>query len=481
MAVALGLHQVGVVDILYRLSEREGGQLQLGPAGVKAGEGEQILHNVGHTVGFVENNTQEVLFRVGRELSCVVRQRLRIGADVGQGSAQLVGHVGHKLPAELLGLALLGYVVNDDKNAAQTLLVKGGEQKLQAAAAHIPLTVQVAGLLHGQHPLEGSNVGEECIVVLTAANGNGSAQHLLGGGVGLDNRAVPGEGHHTVGHMQKEGAQLGALVLHFFQGALELLGHVIEGAGEHADLVSGGHLDFVGKVAVRHPFSALGQPLNGGDQRLGQQEREKHGDDQAEDQRLYNQRDQLTVEGGHIGAVVLHIDDVAALAPLYCHGYVHIGGGGGVIVAGILTRQHPHQVAGIIGHRLSGLLIVGACQPVAVGTVQYVVFPAAVVNAEGAVGIQNVGDAGCGVLLTLDGSLQVLPEVRVAKGLGHLGIEVLRVVISNRIDQKCTYHRHQGDNQQRHDEHELHVQASKHGDTPSQFFQEMQRRPEPKR
>ena len=107
MAVALGLHQVGVVDILYRLSEREGGQLQLGPAGVKAGEGEQILHNVGHTVGFVENNTQEVLFRVGRELSCVVRQRLRIGADVGQGSAQLVGHVGHKLPAELLGLALL--------------------------------------------------------------------------------------------------------------------------------------------------------------------------------------------------------------------------------------------------------------------------------------------------------------------------------------------------------------------------------------
>ena len=237
----------------------------------------------------------------------------------------------------------------------------------------------------------------------------------------------------------------------------------------------------MGKVAVRHPFSALGQPLNGGDQRLGQQEGEKHGDDKAEDQRLYDQRDQLAVEGGHIGAVVLHIDDVAALAPLYCHGYVHIGGGGGVIVAGILTRQHPHQVAGIIGHRLSGLLIVGACQPVAVGTVQYVVFPAAVVNAEGAVGIQNVGDAGCGVLLTLDGSLQVLPEVRVAKGLGHLGIEVLRVVIGNRIDQKCTYHRHQGDNQQRHDEHELHVQASKHGDTPSQFFQEMQRRPEPKR
>ena len=84
----------------------------------------------------------------------------------------------------------------------------------------------------------------------------------------------------------------------------------------------------MGKVAVRHPFSALGQPLNGGDQRLGQQEGEKHGDDKAEDQRLYDQRDQLAVEGGHIGAVVLHIDDVAALAPLYCHGYVHIGGGG---------------------------------------------------------------------------------------------------------------------------------------------------------
>ena len=47
-------------------------------------------------------------------------------------------------------------------------------------------------------------------------------------------------------------------------------------------IVSVGDLDFVGKVAVRHPFSALGQPLNGGDQRLGQQEGEKHGDDQAE-------------------------------------------------------------------------------------------------------------------------------------------------------------------------------------------------------
>ncbi len=127
--------------------------------------------------------------------------------------------------------------------------------------------------------------------------------------------------------MQKEGAQLGALVLHFFQGALELLGHVIEGAGEHADLVSGGHLDFVGKVAVRHPFSALGQPLNGVISVLDSRKERS-----TEMIRPKINASTISVISSLLRAdtlaVVLHIDDVAALAPLYCHGYVHIGGGG---------------------------------------------------------------------------------------------------------------------------------------------------------
>ena len=95
---------------------------------------------------FLVNHPVE-LFAECEDVSWLNTNRLNASAYGGQI---------RELPAELLGLALLGYVVNDDKNAAQTLLVKGGEQKLQAAAAHIPLTVQVAGLLHGQHPWRGA-------------------------------------------------------------------------------------------------------------------------------------------------------------------------------------------------------------------------------------------------------------------------------------------------------------------------------------
>ena len=162
------------------------------------------------------------------------------------------------------------------QHAAQPLLVKGGEQQLQALAAHGTGPVQVAGGLDRQHPLEGCNVGEQGIIVDAAANGNGRPQQFLGGRVGLDHSAVPGKGHHAVGHVEEQGAQLVALVLHLLQGVVELAGHVVEGAGEDADLIPGGYLQLLRKVAVGHPFRALGKPLNGGDKGFGQQEGEEH-------------------------------------------------------------------------------------------------------------------------------------------------------------------------------------------------------------
>ena len=66
----------------------------------------------------------------------------------------------------------------------------------------------------------------------------------------------------------------------------------------------------------------------------------------------------------------------------------------------------------------------------AVGAVQDEIFPAAVVDAQGAViGAQNPFDAGRAVLLAVGGGLQVRPEIRVPKGLGHLGVKILNIII----------------------------------------------------
>ncbi len=43
-------------------------------------------------------------------------------------------------------------------------------------------------------------------------------EHPGGGGVGVDDLPLAGEGHHAVGHVEEQGVQLVALVLHLAQG-----------------------------------------------------------------------------------------------------------------------------------------------------------------------------------------------------------------------------------------------------------------------
>ena len=125
-------------------------------------------------------------------------------------------------------------------------------------------------------------------------------EHPGGGGVGVDDLPLAGEGHHAVGHVEEQGVQLVALVLHLAQGVLKLPGHVVERVGEHADLVLRGHLDLMGEVPPSHPHRALRQAADGGDHGAGQGEGEQHGDDQAEDQGLHDEQEHLVgqVVGG---------------------------------------------------------------------------------------------------------------------------------------------------------------------------------------
>ena len=444
---------------------------------VEPGQGEQVLHDMGHAVALVENDPQKLFFCGGRQLSGAVREGLGVAADVGKGGAQLVGDIGHKFPLHILGFPLLGHIVEHHQHAALAVPVKGSQQQLQEAFSLPALLLQIVRSL--EHLFQRKQITEEFLI--GSLGSNGTAQHLLGGRIGVDDLSVAGKGHHAVGHVQKQGIQLVALIFHLAQGVLKLSGHVVKGVGEYADLIPGGHLDLSGEVSVGHTHGALGEALDGDDHGLGQQEGQQDGDDQTKDQGLQNQHKHLADEAVHRGLVVQNIDHIGGAAPVQGDGHVHIVGGH-IGTAGVLpSGQCVGEIGRIIGQVLTRIVVV-AGQVLPGLPVQDKQGAAVTVQAQLAgVGLQDVKDGLGSVFLPLGGRGQIPGQGLPGEHIGHLGIEVLRVVIGNRIDQKCTYHRHQGDNQQRHDEHELHVQASKHGDTPSQFFQEMQRRPEPRR
>ena len=56
MGVILGVHQHRLIGVVHRLGKGEDGEAQLAAARVKPGEGEQVLQNMGHAVGFVEDD-----------------------------------------------------------------------------------------------------------------------------------------------------------------------------------------------------------------------------------------------------------------------------------------------------------------------------------------------------------------------------------------------------------------------------------------
>ena len=165
--MVLGVHQDGLIGVVHRLGEGEGAQAQLTAPGVKPGQGEQVLQNVGHAVGLVEDDPQEPVLHLRGQVSHPVVQSLGVALDVGQRGAQLVGHVGHKVLALLLrlfqlvdvGLQLLGHDVEALGELAD--LIAGGHLQL-------PGEVPLGHLLDAKLPAEPGVVQPPADVVVAA-------------------------------------------------------------------------------------------------------------------------------------------------------------------------------------------------------------------------------------------------------------------------------------------------------------------------
>ena len=224
-----------------------------------------------------------------------------------------MGDVGHELLAALLVAVLLRHVVEHDQHAAAGLVGEGRQIQLQRPLPHPHLLLGVVGPLQGQHLLEGMHVPKQLLI--GAAPVHGPLQHGVGGGVAVDEMPVVVESHHAVGHVEEQGVQLVALVLHGGQGGLQHAGHLVEGAGEDADLVGGLHRQLAVKVSGGHPFRAGGELFNGAHHGLGEQEAQQHGDQKADDQGLHDDEEQLAVQAGDRVLVVQDINDEGVVRP----------------------------------------------------------------------------------------------------------------------------------------------------------------------
>ena len=72
-----------------------------------------------------------------------------------------------------------------------------------------------------------------------------------------------------------------------------------------------------------------------------------------------------------------------------------------------------------------------------------------------------------GAVLLRTSVLQVVDKLRVIlEDSLHLGVELLQVEPGHGVHQESAHHRHERDDEQGHDEHELHVKAAEHGSTP---------------
>ncbi len=133
------------------------------------------------------------------------------------------------------------------QHAAAGLVGKRRQKQLQRPVPHLHLRLGVVGSLEGQGLLEGIDLTEEGIV--GSALRHTAMEHIGGGGIAVDKEAVVVKGHHAVGHVEEQGVQLVPLVLHGGQRGLKDISHLVEGAREDADLVSGLHGELAVKVS----------------------------------------------------------------------------------------------------------------------------------------------------------------------------------------------------------------------------------------
>ena len=166
------------------------------------------------------------------------------------------------------------------------LVGEGGQVQFQVPIPHRQLAFGKVGPLEGHQFPEGVDLAEEFLIGAAAVHR--PLEHGVGGGVAVDEAALVVKGHNAVGHVEEEGVQLVAFIFHGGQGGLQDTGHLVEGAGEDADLVGRLHRQFAVKVPGGYPLRAGGQLLNGANHGFGQQETQEHGDQQADDQGLHD-------------------------------------------------------------------------------------------------------------------------------------------------------------------------------------------------
>ena len=165
------------------------------------------------------------------------------------------------------------------------------------------------------------------------------AEIAFGRWVHMDELAVEGKGGDAVGHVQEDGFQLVALALHFVQSFVERLRHVVEGAGQLADLVGGLDRQLLAEVAVGDALCALGDVFKRRGDGFGQQEREQDGDDQPEHHGLHDDCEIAAGELGNLLFAVVEVDDVAHFT-VYCDRdcVIHV------------AVDHSARAAGLAGH-----------------------------------------------------------------------------------------------------------------------------------
>ena len=362
---------------------------------------------------------------------------------------------------------LLRHVVQHHQHAAAGLVREGGQEQLQRPVAHLHLRLGIVGPLEGQRLLEGIDPAEEGVI--GGALRHAAMEHVGGGGIAVDQQTVVVKGHHAVGHVQEQGIQLVALVFHGGQGGLQDPGHLIERAGEDADLIGGLHRQLAVEVPGGHPLGSGGELFDGAHHGLGQQEAQQYGDQQADDQCLHDDEEDLGVQVGDRVLVVQNVDDIGIVAPYDGDGYIHVVGGD------VAAVSHPGAVPlryGVPGGEQVCRLFPGerrgVCRAVQVGaalSVQNKVVPGAVVDAQGAgTALQHLLEPGGSIRLSGPG-----PEggdIAVAVVAEHgvdLFIKGVDIEAGDAGGQERAHHRHQRGDEQQQDQRQLHVQAAEHG------------------
>ena len=469
MPVGPGVELVGPDHAPDRLPEGEARvPHRIGP-GVQTGEGQQVLHDPGHAVRLADDDVQEVPREAGGQVVPGLPQGLRVGADVGQGRAQLVGHVGHELFAPLLVAPPLRHVVQDRQDAPGPF-VEGGDQQFQGPLPYHQLPPYTVRPLEGQHVPEGGHLAEELLVPLTGAQL--PLEHLPGGGVPVDRAAVQTEGHHAVGHMEEEGVQLVALVLHGGQGLPQDPGHVVERARQGADLVGGSHGQGLAELPGGHAFGPGGELFDGAGDGLGEQGAQQDGGHQSHSHSLEDDAEELEAQPPHGLLGIQDVDDEGPLPAEEGDGGVHVSGAETALVAhgGGVAPDH----GGPGGQEVGALfpweaVLSGGSGEIGPGAaIQKEPVPAQIVDPQGTgAGLQHLPQELLGIVLP-GGAAQIgdeLPLIR-AEDAVELAVEVVDIEPGDAGGQERAHDPHQGQDQHQHDERQFRMQTAEHGASP---------------